>query len=559
MRPEIRPATGRSGDLGIGNGRAPASGVQPRARGSLPWAVYQALLTRRYLTSKVMPLLAMAAVMLSVATILITWSVMGGFLKTLMTSGRTLIGDAYIVWPNVGFAHYDDLAERLEAHPDIAAAAPVIETYGMVQLPDDRVELIQIKGIEAESYDRVTGFDKTLWWKPLDEPTRKDKERADIRLNPSNHPILARFEEQGRTMTRPDPETGVPLPAGLLGVEVTGLNKRTSAGLYIPVNPERRTPDGGFDFLDEFMPRNGSVGLTVLSLDSTGKPTDPVSRSLPIANEFQTGIYEVDSGTLLAPLDLIQRMLRMNAARRVDTDAPASNPFEYRTDPETGQLLPAAPQTTRVDPARVTTVLVRGKPGTTPEQVAIAADSVYEAFAEAHRGAVPSINAIQIATWESRNRTMIEAVKKETGLVLGIFGIICFTTVFLVLAIFWSMISEKTKDIGVLRALGASTPGVAWLWLRYGAAIGIVGATLGLGAGYLIVTNINAIHDWLGETFGFVIWDARVYYFVEIPREVEPAKAAIVFTVGVLTCVLGALIPAVRSARMDPVKALRFE
>jgi lipoprotein-releasing system permease protein len=543
--------------------------------------VYQALLTRRYLTSKVMPLLAMAAVMLSVATILITWSVMGGFLKTLLSSGRTLIGDAYIVWPNVGFAHYDDLAERLEAHPDIDAAAPVIETYGMVQLPDDRVELIQIKGIEPASYDRVTDFDRALWWKPIEEPTRKDKDREDIRLDPSNHPILARFEEQGRTMTRPDPETGVPLPAGLLGVEVTGLNRRTSAGLYEPLNPSRRTVEGGYAFLDEFMPRNGSVGLTVLSLDSTGRPTDPVSRTLPIANEFQTGIYEVDAGTLLAPLDLIQKMLRMNEARRVDTDAPAANPFEYRVDPETGELLPAQPQTTRVEPARVTTVLVRGREGVTPDRVAAAAREVYEAFAEAHRGAVPSENAISIATWESRNRTMIEAVKKETGLVLGVFGIICFTTVFLVLAIFWSMISEKTKDIGVLRALGASTPGVAWLWLRYGAAIGIVGATLGLGAGYLIVTNINAIHDWLGEVLGpwlsdrftsisgwfgggpveisLVIWDPRVYYFVEIPKEVELSKAIIVFVVGVLTCVLGALIPAVRSARMDPVKALRFE
>jgi lipoprotein-releasing system permease protein len=128
-----------------------------------------------------------------------------------------------------------------------------------------------------------------------------------------------------------------------------------------------------------------------------------------------------------------------------------------------------------------------------------------------------------------------------------------------VLAIFWSMISEKTKDIGVLRALGASTPGVAWLWLRYGAAIGVVGATLGLVAGYLIVTNINAIHDWMGEHLGLTIWDPAVYYFVEIPREVEPLKATIVFSAGVLTCLLGALIPAVRSARMDPVKALRFE
>lgn len=533
--------------------------MKPPPAASLSSRVYQALLTRRYLTSKVMPLLAMAAVMLSVATILITWSVMGGFLKTLMTSGRTLIGDAYISWPNVGFAHYEDLADRLEAHPSIEAAAPVIETYGMVQLPDDRVELIQIKGVEPASYDRVTGYSGTLWWKPIEKPTVKDKDRTDIRLDPASASILEVFEQQGLTMTRPDPDTGVPLPAGLLGIEVTGQNRRTEVGLYEPLIANRRTPTGGYEFGDEFMPRDGSIGLTVLSLDSTGKPTDPISRSLPIANEFQTGIYEVDSSTLIAPLELIQRMLRMTEARRIDENAPPPNPFGYTVDPETGELRPQAPAATAVDPARVTTVLIRGVPGTTPDQVAEAADAVYAEFAEAHRGRVPDRRSIQIATWESRNRTMIEAVKKETGLVLGIFGIICFTTVFLVLAIFWSMISEKTKDIGVLRALGASTPGVAWLWLRYGAAIGIVGASLGLGAGYLIVTNINAIHDWLGRTFNFVIWDPRVYYFVEIPREVEPAKAAIVFTVGVMTCVLGALIPAVRSARMDPVKSLRFE
>jgi lipoprotein-releasing system permease protein len=87
----------------------------------------------------------------------------------------------------------------------------------------------------------------------------------------------------------------------------------------------------------------------------------------------------------------------------------------------------------------------------------------------------------------------------------------------------------------------------------------VVGASLGLLAGWLIVRNINGIHDWVGETFGLVIWDPRVYYFVEIPREVEPVKAAIVFAAGVLTCVFGAFIPALRSARMDPVKSLRFE
>jgi len=73
--------------------------------------------------------------------------------------------------------------------------------------------------------------------------------------------------------------------------------------------------------------------------------------------------------------------------------------------------------------------------------------------------------------------TLISAVKKEIGLLLVLFGFISLTAVFLVLAIFWSMVAEKTRDIGVLRAVGASRAGVAWLFVRYGLVIGIVGVS----------------------------------------------------------------------------------
>jgi ABC-type lipoprotein release transport system permease subunit len=144
--------------------------------------VYQALLTRKYLTSKVMPLLAMAAVTLSVATVLVTWSVMGGFLNTLLNSGRTLIGDVTIHWPTAGFPYYDDLRERLESDEAIKAAAPMIETFGVLALPDEQVHGVIVKGIDGPSYADVTGFTDTIWWKPLDEPLRKDTDEEDPRL-----------------------------------------------------------------------------------------------------------------------------------------------------------------------------------------------------------------------------------------------------------------------------------------------------------------------------------------------------------------------------------------
>ena len=100
---------------------------------------------------------------------------------------------------------------------------------------------------------------------------------------------------------------------------------------------------------------------------------------------------------------------------------------------------------------------------------------------------------------------------------------------------------------------------MAWLFLRYGLTLGVTGSALGLGLAYLIVTNINAIHDWMGRALGVEIWSPETYYFTEIPNDVDPVHAGIVFAGGILFSAVGALAPALRAAMMDPVRALRFE
>lgn len=516
--------------------------------------MYQSLLNRRYLTSKIMPLLSLVAVLLSTATILVTWSVMGGFLQTLKDSGRTLIGDVAITWPNIGFAYYDDLIERLEDRAEVAAAAPVIETFGMLRLPSDQLMAVSIKGVDGPSFDRVTGYAETLYWKSIVKPTPKDHKGADVRL-PDNTPasLLNRIYANGLALTRDEPN-GIE-PAVVPGIEVTGLNERQHWGGYIPHQSARPLPDGSVAAENIFMPRNGSLAITLLALDSNGRFADAVSRQFPVANEFQSGIFEADSQIVLASLTALQSMLNMDEALRTEP----AGVFDTVIDPETGFEIPAPPKVIGRDPPRVTSVLVRAAPGLDSNALAAVAKEVYAEFAAAHAGEVPEPIDIVIKTWQEKNATLISAVEKETGLVLFIFGIVCFTNVFLVLSIFWSMVSEKTKDIGILRALGASTAGIAWLWIRYGLVIGTVGAALGVLAAWIIVHNINPIHDWIGRVTGIVIWDPTVYYFIEVPNKVDWLHAIFVFIAGLATCLFGAAIPAIRAATMDPVKALRFE
>lgn len=522
----------------VGAGGAPAPPLRPP--GAILSPVYHALLTRRYLTSKVMPLLASLAVTLCAAMVLITWSVMGGFLAMLLESGRTLIGDVSISSDQAGFGHYEDLIARLEQDEMVQAAAPVIEAYAILAYPpSNQVATVVVKGIEPASYNRVTGFFGTLWWRPLDRPLRKDTQGRDPRVRPDNQATLRELDAAARVMRWPA-EGG--RPGAILGVEVTGHNQRT--------------PGGWLEFY-YFTPRH-DVTMQFLSIDPEGRPLEPEKRSFPVVNEFRSGLYDIDKNVVLVPLDALQRVLKMDAADRVEDpgiDAPVAGPGGVEAFP--------APRVVGEDPARVTTVLVRAAPGVTSEALRERCREIYGAFADDHnagaRPEVPWPEQMRISTWEDRNAQFIGAVKKETAVVLFVFSFISLTAVFLVLAIFWSMVSEKTRDIGVLRALGAGRAGVAWLWVRYGLAIGLVGAVAGLALAWVIVSNINPIHEWLGSALGIYVWDPSVYYFTEIPSRVEWSKAAIVLAGGVVSCFVGALWPALRAASMDPVKALRFE
>ncbi len=551
--------------------------------------MYQALLTRRYLTTKLMPFLAVAAVMLCCTTVIVSWSVMGGFLKLLLEAGPRIVGDVVIQWPTIGFAHYDDLIERLDEDPRVAASTPMIESFGVITLPDNRVKAVQIRGIEPLSYAKVTAYIDSIYWKPLDKAVPKDKEHLDPRLGEvhffatlanywsrldlgmfrrfdldqyqlADQKIMERLYHEALTLKRVNPQTGRAEPGMVLGVEVAGFAKRTQGGFYQPhMEVGTRKPDGDVEWMPGFLPLHHAV-LSVLPMDKRGRAVEMASVRLPIVNEVQTGMNENDQGMVLVPLTELQRLLKMDRAERVVMPA---DPYKVWTDPDGTEHF-GTPEVVDVEEARVTTVLVKAAPGVSAEELRTRCIEIWREFALVHRDVPPVAGdggggGVTVTTYERLQAGLVEIVKKETSLVLFILGIVSLTCTFLILAIFWGMVSEKTKDIGVLRSMGASWWGTAWLWIRYGLIIGLIGSALGGILGTTIVWNINPIHEWLGQQFGIVIWDPAVYVFPEIPHQIDPTKLTIVLSCGVLFSVLGAIIPAVRAASMNPVAALRFE
>jgi lipoprotein-releasing system permease protein len=86
-----------------------------------------------------------------------------------------------------------------------------------------------------------------------------------------------------------------------------------------------------------------------------------------------------------------------------------------------------------------------------------------------------------------------------------------------------------------------------------------VGAGLGLLSGWLIVHYINELHTWMGKALHVQIWNPEVYAFDTIPNTMDPKEVTVILIIALISAVLGALVPAVRAARMHPVEALRWE
>jgi len=124
--------------------------------------------------------------------------------------------------------------------------------------------------------------------------------------------------------------------------------------------------------------------------------------------------------------------------------------------------------------------------------------------------------------------------------------------------ILYVIVVQKTADIGVLKAIGASSIGVARVFLLYGAALGTVGAALGVAVGYIFVLNTNHIANWLATEFGFKPFSYG-FLFDRFPDEVQLHTVVYIVISAILAGIVGALVPAIKAARMQPVEALRYE
>lgn len=162
-------------------------------------------------------------------------------------------------------------------------------------------------------------------------------------------------------------------------------------------------------------------------------------------------------------------------------------------------------------------------------------------------------------TWQDMHRRILEVLAVEKNMMFFLLIFIVLVAAFSITNTLITTVIQKTKEIGLLKATGAGPFSILRIFLLQGLFVGWIGTGAGVGLGYLVVTYRMTILSVMRKISGMEIFPRQIYLFHELPAHIVWSDVAAISVISVLLCTCGALVPALRAARLDPAKALRYE
>ena len=502
--------------------------------------MYKLLLCWRYLRTRYIALASIISVMLGVATMIVVNSVMAGFTHEMQDRIHGIISD--VVFESRSLEGFSDPQGHMDeinrvAGQYIAGMTPTVHVPAMLsfQVHGQWVQRqVNFIGIDEATYSTVGDFGNYL-----QHPGNRERlsfqlrdggyDTVDHQAEPDAPPrvqmSMAGWPHRRRMAQRRQlPSAGEPPSAGATNDPFQQRDREVhpeEGAVFDPVTEQHPGVVIGIA-LSSFRVTDGSEGFRVLpgddvqlSVPTTGTPPRVASWKFTIVDFYESKMSEYDASFVFAPIAEVQKMRGM-----FDRAADFGN---------------------------ATSIQIRLKEGVDLDM-----------FRDQLRAHFPP-QLYSVETWRDKQGPLLAAVQMETAILNVLLFLIIAVAGFGILAIFYMIVVEKTRDIGILKALGASGHGILSIFLGYGLSLGMVGSGVGMAMGLLFVVYINEIADLLSWLTGKPLFDPAIYYFQSIPTIIEPMTVAWIVFGAVLIAVMASILPARRAARLHPVEALRHE
>jgi len=163
------------------------------------------------------------------------------------------------------------------------------------------------------------------------------------------------------------------------------------------------------------------------------------------------------------------------------------------------------------------------------------------------------------STWMEESSGILNALIVEKNVMFYLLFFIVLVAALCILSAQITFVIQKTREIGMLKALGASRLQTSGIFLFQSAIIGFIGVASGFGSGMLALAYRNQFLHFMNRLTGFELFPASVYGFNDLPAIILPRDVAIICLSSFVICILGGVLPAIRAGRLKPVEALRYE
>ena len=197
--------------------------------------------------------------------------------------------------------------------------------------------------------------------------------------------------------------------------------------------------------------------------------------------------------------------------------------------------------------------------GQRPEGLAVRLDDPLAAAGFQQRISAALGGSYRYSNWTEEHRSYFRAIRIEKTMMTVIMMFIVAVAAFNIVASLMMVVTEKERDIAILRTCGLEPERVARIFFVQGSVIGLVGIVLGTLLGIGLALNVETIVPWLETTLNFRIMPGDVYYVTEIPAEIQTLDVVLIPALALLVAVLATVYPSRRAAAVAPAQALRYE
>lgn len=165
----------------------------------------------------------------------------------------------------------------------------------------------------------------------------------------------------------------------------------------------------------------------------------------------------------------------------------------------------------------------------------------------------------QIADWKQINSTLFEALEVERVAMAFVLSFMVIVACFNILSSLVMLVRAKTRDIAIMRTMGATRRSLLKIFVTTGTTIGTLGTVAGLILGFTLLYFRNPIVDTVAFVTGVEIWDPSVRFLTSLPVRVDPWEIIGITALGIVLSFLATLYPALKASGTDPVQVLRYE